>query len=90
MFLEKKPRFRTTKKTTEIGTFIKQKRMKLRITQADLAKRVGLGYDFIREVEQGKKTVRLDKLNLLLDFFGFEIGIKEKKRELFNLLDEQD
>ena len=40
--------------------FIKQRRKQLRMTQIDLAERAGVGLRFVRELEQGKKTVRLD------------------------------
>ena len=54
-----------------IGKFIRQERKKAGLTQEDFAIRSGLGLRFIRELEQGKETVRLDKVNQALAMFGF-------------------
>lgn len=53
--------------------FVKRKRKELGITQAELAERAGVGLRFLRELEQGKPTLRLDKVNQLLDMFGFQM-----------------
>jgi y4mF family transcriptional regulator len=55
-----------------IGNYIKTERKKLGLTQEEFAIRSGLGLRFIRELEQGKKTVRLDKVNQALQMFGME------------------
>ena len=55
-----------------IGSYIKQERKKAGLTQDEFAMRSGLGLRFIRELEQGKKTVRLDKVNQALAMFGME------------------
>lgn len=55
-----------------IGKFIKAERIKAGLTQAEFAMRSGLGLRFIRELEQGKQTVRLDKVNQALAMFGKE------------------
>ena len=55
-----------------IGNFIKQERKKAGLTQSDFAMRSGLGLRFVRDLEQGKKTVRLDKVNQALAMFGAE------------------
>ncbi|NLL63343.1 MAG: helix-turn-helix transcriptional regulator [Ruminococcaceae bacterium] len=55
-----------------IGKFVKQKRKELGLTQEDFAMCSGLGLRFVRELEQGKKTVRLDKVNQALSMFGME------------------
>ncbi len=54
-----------------IGTFIKQKRREAGLTQKEFAMRSGLGLRFVRELEQGKETVRMDKVNQALAMFGF-------------------
>ena len=36
--------------------------------------RAGVGLRFVRELEQGKKTLRLDKVNQVLALFGAEVG----------------
>ena len=55
-----------------IGNYIKTERKKLGLTQEEFAIRSGLGLRFVRELEQGKKTVRLDKVNQALQMFGME------------------
>ncbi len=64
-----------------IGTFIKQKRKEAHLTQVEFAMRSGLGLRFVRELEQGKETVRLDKVNQALSMFGMEAvpGAKERR-----------
>ena len=49
-----------------IGDYIKKERKKAGLTQEDFAIRSGLGLRFVRELEQGKETVRLDKVNQAL------------------------
>lgn len=48
------------------------------LTQAQLAKRAGVGLRFIRELEQSKPTVRLDKVNQVLDLLGCELCVRRK------------
>lgn len=55
-----------------IATYVKAERKKAGITQEEFAVRSGLGLRFIRELEQGKETVRLDKVNQALAMFGKE------------------
>lgn len=50
--------------------FVKAKRKSLGLTQHELADRAGLGLRFIRDLEQGKKTLRLDKVNQVMALFG--------------------
>lgn len=54
--------------------FIKDKRKQLGLSQPDLAKKAGVGLRFIRELEQGKTTLRMDKVNQVLKLFGAELG----------------
>jgi y4mF family transcriptional regulator len=56
----------------KIGEFIKQQRKEAGLTQEEFAIRAGLGLRFVRELEQGKETVRLDKVNQALNMFGME------------------
>ena len=53
-----------------IAEFIKQKRKEMGLTQEEFAIRSGLGLRFVRELEQGKETVRMDKVNQALSMFG--------------------
>ena len=53
-----------------IAEFVKERRKKQHWTQKDLAFYGGVGLRFIRELEQGKTTLRMDKVNPILDMFG--------------------
>jgi y4mF family transcriptional regulator len=57
-----------------LGEFVKAKRNAVRLTQPELAEKAGVGLRFIRELEQGKESVRLDKVNQVLKLFGSEVG----------------
>lgn len=56
----------------KIAEFVKQKRKEVGLTQEEFAMRSGLGLRFVRELEQGKPTVRMDKVNQALAMFGME------------------
>ena len=56
----------------KIAEFIKQKRKEAGLTQEEFAMRSGLGLRFVRELEHGKPTVRMDKVNQALAMFGME------------------
>ena len=56
----------------KIAEFIKTERKKAGLTQEEFAMRSGLGLRFVRDLEQGKKTVRMDKVNQALHMFGAE------------------
>lgn len=57
-----------------LSQFIKERRHQAGLTQEALAEKAGVGLRFIRELEQGKKTLRLDKANQILALFGHELG----------------
>ncbi len=57
-----------------ISEFVKAKRKSVKLTQAELAAKSGVGLRFLRELEQGKTTLRLDKVNLVLRMFGHQVG----------------
>ena len=59
---------------SNLSDFVKEKRKKLGLTQPQLAERAGVGLRFIRELEQGKKTLQMDKVNMVLFLFGHELG----------------
>jgi y4mF family transcriptional regulator len=52
-----------------IHEFVKERRKFVYLTQVELAEKAGVGLRFIRELEQGKKTLRLDKINQVLKLF---------------------
>ncbi|MFH1460765.1 MAG: type II toxin-antitoxin system Y4mF family antitoxin [Candidatus Omnitrophota bacterium] len=65
----------------KIQKSIKQLRKAAKLTQVELAKRAGVGLRFLRELEQGKQTLRIDKINQVLEFFGYHIeAIKNEKQ----------
>ncbi|MBQ8175616.1 MAG: helix-turn-helix transcriptional regulator [Oscillospiraceae bacterium] len=64
-----------------IGEFVKQKRKEIGLTQEEFALRSGLGLRFVRELEQGKETVRMDKVNQALAMFGMK-AVPGRKDEI--------
>jgi len=64
-----------------ISEFIKQNRKELGLTQEEFAIRAGLGLRFVRELEQGKKTLRLDKVNQALAVFGAKVTVGRLNRD---------
>lgn len=60
-----------------LSNFVKEKE-KLGLTQPQLAERAGVGLRFIRELEQGKKSLQMDKVNMVLFLFGNELGPVKK------------
>lgn len=65
----------------KIAEFVKKSRKAAGLTQEQFALRSGLGLRFIRELEQGKETVRMDKVNAALEMFGMEAVPGKKDRE---------
>lgn len=57
-----------------LANFVKEKRKAVNLTQPELAEKAGVGLRFVRELEQGKQTLRLDKVNQVLRLFGYEVG----------------
>lgn len=64
-----------------LSTYIKEMRKQFGLTQVDLAAKSGVGLRFVRELEQGKETLRLDKVNQVLLLFGHEVGPVPIKRD---------
>jgi y4mF family transcriptional regulator len=61
------------KKSSHLSAFIKYQRVQAGLTQEELAQKAGVGLRFIRDLEQGKETLRIDKVNAVLALFGFEL-----------------
>ena len=61
-----------------LADFVKDKRKLVKLTQPELAEKAGVGLRFVRELEQGKETLRLDKVNQVLQLFGHEVGAVPK------------
>lgn len=66
----------------EIADFIKKKRKQAHLTQEELAEKAGVGLRFIRELENDKATLRLDKVDQVLRLFGYTVGPIPAKREV--------
>ena len=59
---------------TTLSKYVKAMRRQYNLTQMDLSEKSGVGLRFVRELEQGKQTLRLDKVNQILNLFGAEVG----------------
>ena len=62
--------------------FVKKQRRIHRLTQLALARKAGVGLRFVRELEQGKTTLRMDKVNQVLQLFGRTLGPVEWRPEI--------
>jgi y4mF family transcriptional regulator len=63
-----------------LSKFVKEKRSLAKLTQPEMAEKAGVGLRFVRELEQGKETLRLDKVNQVLQLFGYQVGAVELNR----------
>ncbi len=68
-------------KKLALNQFIKMKRKSLKLTQKEMAEKAGVGIRFVRELEQGKETLKMDKINLVLNLFGHELGAVKYSRQ---------
>lgn len=64
-----------------LSATVKMLRKQYNITQEELSIKSGVGLRFVRDLEQGKQTLRLDKVNQLLDFFNYEMAAVEKEKD---------
>jgi y4mF family transcriptional regulator len=64
-----------------ISVYVKTKRKQNKLTQPELALKAGVGLRFVRDLEQGKNTLRMDKVNDVLRLFGEELGVVQMNRE---------
>ena len=58
----------------QLSIFVQEMRREHGLTQEDLAQKAGVGLRFVRDLEQGKQTLRMDKINQVLLLFGCEVG----------------
>ena len=65
---------------TLLSIYVKAKRKEYGLTQVDLSEKSGVGLRFVRELEQGKPTLRLDKVNKVLNLFGAQVGAVPMQR----------
>ena len=70
IFIPERVYFRNMK----LSQFVKQKRKLLGLTQEDLSFKAGVGLRFVRDLEQEKQTLEMDKVNQVLSLFGHELG----------------
>jgi y4mF family transcriptional regulator len=64
-----------------ISVYVKTKRKQNKLTQPELALKAKVGLRFVRDLEQGKTTLRMDKVNDVLRLFGEELGVVQMDRE---------
>ncbi|MFL9485303.1 helix-turn-helix transcriptional regulator [Chitinophagaceae bacterium LWZ2-11] len=64
---------------TELSTYLKNQRKEHNLTQEDLSDKSGVGLRLIREIEQGKTTMRMDKVNQIIGLFGSELVIGPRR-----------
>lgn len=64
-----------------LNKFVQLKRKSLKMTQKEMSEKSGVGIRFIRELEKGKQTLKMDKINQVLDLFGFVLGPIEAIRD---------
>ena len=60
---------------TTLSKYVKAMRKQYNLTQVELSEKSGVGLRLVRELEQGKQTLRLDKVNQILNLFGREVGV---------------
>ncbi len=58
---------------SSLSQYVKQMRKQYDLTQVDLSEKAGVGLRFVRELEQGKQTLRMDKVNQVLNLFGAKL-----------------
>lgn len=68
------------KEKSRLMVFVKQKRKLANITQVELAEKADVGLRFVRDLEQGKKSLRMDTVNKVLALFGAELAPVEKDK----------
>ena len=61
-----------------LSTTVKMLRKQYNLTQEELSLKSGVGLRFVRDLEQGKETLRLDKVNQILELFNYEMVATQK------------
>ena len=57
-----------------LNEYVKSKRKSLGLSREEFALKAGVGLRFLRELEQGKETLKMDKVNQVLKLFGMQLG----------------
>ena len=60
---------------TTLSKYVKAMRKQYNLTQVELSEKSRVGLRLVRELEQGKQTLRLDKVNQILNLFGSEVSV---------------
>ena len=68
-----------------LSEYVKQMRKQYNLTQVDLSEKSGVGLRFVRELERGKQSLRLDKVNQILNLFGSEVGVVPMNKDNFSV-----
>ena len=68
-------------RNNDIAVFIRNKRKEYNYTQEEFSIRSGLGLRFVRELEQGKLTLKMDKVLQALEFFGYKLTVRKINNE---------
>ncbi len=69
-----------------LNEYVKTKRKALGISREEFAQKAGVGLRFLRELEQGKETLKMDKVNQVLKLFGVQLGVVSMDRN--NLIEQ--
>lgn len=64
-----------------LSAYVKEQRKLYHLTQEDLSFKSGVGLRFVRDLEQGKQALRLDKVNQVLQLFGAEMAPTQQHHE---------
>jgi y4mF family transcriptional regulator len=68
-----------------LSAFIRFQRKKVGLTQHELAAKAGVGVRFIRELEQGKASLQLDKVEQVLGLFGFQLSPIRQRIDAYDI-----
>lgn len=63
---------------TIIGEFVRKKRKENGLRQEDLALYAGVSTKFVNELENGKETLQMDKVNAVLKVFDCCAGVQKR------------
>jgi len=70
-----------------LADLVKYMRQSNKLTQEELAQKAGVGLRFVRDLEQGKQTIRMDKLNQVLALFGYKVsGTPARKKDQWEIM----
>ena len=69
-----------------LNEYVKSKRKSLGLSREEFALKAGVGLRFLRELEQGKETMKMDKVNQVLKLFGMQLGAVPMNRS--NLIEQ--